>query len=140
VREALWREPDAFSTTNDFYLLIKELSDLRDAQPCLRYGRQYFRQCSGNSSDFGYSTYPGGLIAFSRILNDIELLVVVDTSTTYQISVFLVVDINLNPDGRPWTILFSSELAPVAPEPTSTHSANRTVKVSLARMEAQVIG
>jgi len=140
VREALWRGPDAFSTTNDFYLLIKELSDLRDAQPCIRYGRQYFRQCSGNGSDFGYSPYPGGLIAFSRILNDKELLVVVNTSTTDQISVFVVVDINLNPDGRPWNILFSTEPAPVLPEPTSTHGANRTVKVTLAPMEAQVIG
>ena len=42
----------------------------------LRYGRQYFRQVSGDGSNFGLSPYPAGVLAFSRILNDQEVVLV----------------------------------------------------------------
>ena len=54
----------------------------RDAEPALRYGRQYFRDLSGDGTAFGASPFPGGVVAFSRILNDREVVVVVNTSTT----------------------------------------------------------
>jgi hypothetical protein len=120
--------------------LIKDLTDLRESQPCLRYGRQYFRQCSGNGIDFGYSPDPGGVIAFSRILNDREVLVAINTSTTQPNTVHVVVDWNLNPNGRTWSVLLSSEPNPAAPPPTATHGVNRTVQVTLQSMEAQVLG
>ncbi|MFL6388418.1 MAG: alpha-amylase family glycosyl hydrolase [Terriglobales bacterium] len=140
VREALWRGPNVFSSSHEFYQLIKDLTDLRESQPCLRYGRQYFRQCSGNGIDFGYSPDPGGVIAFSRILNDREVLVAINTSTTQPNTVHVVVDWNLNPNGRTWSVLLSSEPNPAAPPPTATHGVNRTVQVTLQSMEAQVLG
>lgn len=140
VREALWRGPDAFSQSNDFFKLIQDLAKLRDAQPCLRYGRQYFRTCSGNGIDFGYSTDAGGIIAFSRVLNDREVLIVINTSTTQRNQVHVVVDWNLNADGKPWKLLFSTEPHPSAAQPTATHGPNRTVQVTLEPMEAQVLG
>jgi glycosidase len=140
VREALWRGPNVFSSSHEFYQLIKDLTDLRESQPCLRYGRQYFRQCSGNGIDFSYSPDPGGVIAFSRILNDREVLVAINTSTTQPNTVHVVVDWNLNPNGRTWSVLLSSEPNPAAPPPTATHGVNRTVQVTLQSMEAQVLG
>ncbi len=140
VREALWRGPNAFSQTHEFYNLIKGLSDLRNKQPPLRYGRQYFRPCSGNGTDFGYSPYAGGIMAFSRILNDREILVVANTSTGQTTTVHVAVDMNLNSDGRVWTVLFSSESNPPLPAPTATHNGYRTVQVTLKPMEAQVLG
>ncbi|NVN92836.1 MAG: alpha-amylase [Desulfuromonadales bacterium] len=140
VRESLWRGPNAFSPSNQFYELIRDLSELRNQEPCLRYGRQYYRPCSGNGTDFGYSPYPGGVISFSRILNDREILVVVNTSTVQTSRLHVVVDSNLNGDGREWVVLFSSEPMPDLPEKTATHGANRTVQVSLKPMEAQVLG
>lgn len=140
VREALWRGPNAFSQTHELYKFIKQLHDLRNQHPPLRYGRQYFRPCSGNGIDFDFSPYPSGLMAFSRILNDREILIIANTSTIQTTTVHVVVDIHLNPAGRIWSILFTSEPNPVAPGPTESHGVFRTVQVSLNPMEAQVLG
>jgi len=140
VREALWGRPDAFSTSHAHYLFIQALSRLRDGNPPLRYGRQYFRPCSGNGVDFGYSPYPGGIVAYSRILNDRELLVVANTSTTETSSVHVVVDHNLNPEGRGWRVLFPLGWTGAAPEPTATRGTHRTVRVTIGPMEALVLG
>lgn len=40
----------------------------------LRYGRQYFRPVSGNGTDFGITQVPAGILTFSPILNDVELV------------------------------------------------------------------
>jgi glycosidase len=140
AREALWGRQNAFSSNRTLYRAIRNLSSLRDRQPALRYGRQYFRVCSGNSIDFGYSSFKGGIIAFSRILNDREILVVANTNTAQNGVVHVAVDANLNPDNRIWQILFSTRPQPTAPAPTATHGSYRTVQVTLAPMEAQVLG
>ncbi|MGD8720572.1 MAG: alpha-amylase family glycosyl hydrolase [Desulfobacterales bacterium] len=140
VREALWGHQNAFSPDQVLYKTIQDLSALRDRQPPLRFGRQYFRVCSGNQTDFGYSAYPGGVIAFSRILNDRELLVVANTNTHAEVTVHVAVDYNLNPETKVWNVLFSTNPNPSAPAPTASQGFYRTVKVSLAPLEAQVLG
>jgi glycosidase len=140
ARGALWGGASAFSTTNDFYQILKQLSDLRDRQPALRYGRQYFRACSGDGNNFGYSTYLGGVIAFSRILNDRELLVVANTDTRNPISIYVAVDGNLNPNGKLWNVLFSSDGSPTAPDLTTFGNGFRRVRITLKAMEAQILG
>ena len=81
VREALWGKPNAFDNQSFFYNHIKTLSRLREEQPALRFGRLYFRQVSANGRDFGYSSGTGGLVAFSRVVSDVEVLVVANTNT-----------------------------------------------------------
>ena len=81
VREALWGKPDAFDREHPFYRAIRELSALRASQPALRYGRQYFRPISGDGVHFGLSTFTDGVLAFSRILNDQEVVVVANTDS-----------------------------------------------------------
>jgi glycosidase len=49
-----------------------------------------------------------GVLAFSRILNDRELVVVVNTHTTATLTVAVVVDANLNPLSSTWKLLFST--------------------------------
>ena len=44
------------------------------------YGRQYFRPLSGVGVHFGISPCSGGVLAFSRVLNDQEVLVVANTT------------------------------------------------------------
>jgi glycosidase len=140
VREALWGKTTPFSNSHEFYQLIKKLSQLRATQPALRYGRQYFRVCSGDGISFGYSPYRGGVMAYSRILNDREVLVVANTNTQQSIAIYVAIDANLNPVGKTWQILFSTQPQPATPAPSSTQGNFRTVKVSLAPMEAQVLG
>ena len=140
VREALWGLQNAFSPDQPLFKIIQELSALRHRQPPLRFGRQYFRVCSGNQTDFGYSAYPEGVIAFSRILNDRELLVVANANTQAEVTVHVAVDYNLNPETKAWSVLFSTNQNPSAPAPTASQGSFRTVKVTLAPMEAQVLG
>ena len=86
VREALWGKPNAFDNQSFFYNHIKTLSRLRDEQPALRFGRLYFREVSANGRDFGFSSGKGGLVAFSRVVSDVEVLVVANTNmqTTFD--------------------------------------------------------
>jgi glycosidase len=67
VREALWSKPSAFDGAHPFYRAIKAIAQVRASQPALRYGRQYFRQLSGNGRDFSISPFTPGVIGFSRI-------------------------------------------------------------------------
>jgi glycosidase len=153
ARGPLWGYPGAFSATHPLYLFLRDLSDLRSKQPALRYGRQYFRPIGdGRTNQFGYSPYNQGVLAFSRILNDREVLVVVNTHTSASLSVSVVVDANLHPltssggaPAKPWELLFStadpSAGGPPAtpPSPTRPFGATRAVVVTLQPMEGQVL-
>jgi glycosidase len=108
VREALWGKPGAFDRNHPFYQAIRELITLRDNQPALRYGRQYFRPVSGNGRDFGISTFSGGVLAFSRILNDTEVVVVANTSAEQGNSGEVLVDAALNAGGAQFSVLYTN--------------------------------
>ena len=108
VREALWGKPNAFDNQNFFYTQIKALSKLREEQPALRFGRLYFRQVSGNSHDFGYSSGCGGVVAFSRVLGDIEVLVVANTNTLQPFDGLVLQDFDLNRSPRQMQIAYSN--------------------------------
>ena len=140
AREALWGRPDAFSASHPLYHHIKDLTELISKQPALRYGRQYFRTCSGNEIDFYYSPFPGGVISFSRILNDKEILVVANTNTDEPATVHVVVDKNLNAEGRVLNILFPFDKRGPLAEGCMTHGLLRTVKLTIEPGEALVIG
>jgi glycosidase len=96
VREALWGKPNAFDSGHPLYQHLRALSKLRDEQPALRFGRLYFRQVSGNGVDFGDSSGVGGLVAFSRVVSDIEVLLVANTNTIQRFDGFVFQDPDLN--------------------------------------------
>lgn len=98
VREALWGKPDAFDNQNFFFTHIRDLSRLRETQPALRFGRLYFQQVSGNGHDFGHSSGVGGLVVFSRVLSDIEVVVVANTNTQTAFDGLVLLDHYLNRD------------------------------------------
>ena len=81
IREALWGKPQAFDRNDFWYAEVQKLAGLRRELPALSYGRIYPREVSGNGTDFGQSTGPGGIIAFSRILADQEVLMVANTGS-----------------------------------------------------------
>jgi len=95
VREALWGKPNAFSTTTSMYQTVQRLLQLRQTEPALRYGRLYFREVSGNGTDFGQSFGTGGVVAYSRILGDREILIAANTGAT-QFTGKILVDRDLN--------------------------------------------
>jgi glycosidase len=108
VREALWGKPGAFDNQSFFYNHIKTLSRLREEQPALRFGRLYFRQVSANGRDFGYSSGKGGLLAFSRVVSDVEVLVVANTHLQTAFDGLVLQDPDLNRPPRRMLVAYSN--------------------------------
>jgi glycosidase len=108
VREALWGKPNPFDNGHFLYQHLKVLSRLREEQSALRFGRLYFRQVSGNGRDFGYSSGAGGLVAFSRIMSDIEVLVIANTNTGQRFDGFVLQDPDLNRHPRHLNVAYSN--------------------------------
>ena len=159
VREALWGKgwPHAFDGQPPFFTAIQALSTLRKSQPALRYGRQYFRPISGNGHEFGISPFAPGVLAFSRLLNDQEVLVAANTDPDHAWEGEVIVDYALNPPGSLYEVLFTNcvEASAVATGPVADrqagsvviHEANgtqgngpiRTLPLRLAPMEIQFL-
>jgi glycosidase len=153
VREALWGIAPGFPRNTSFYTQIAKIIAVRNKQPALRYGRFYFRPISGDSVNFGMSPYPGGVLAWSRILNDEEVLIVANTSTSQSETLDVILEMTLSKPGDVLQILFSNKAAPTAPAPVRTlnnvtvsevdgttgYGPLNTVRVTLQPMEAQVL-
>jgi glycosidase len=153
VREALWGIAPTFPRTGLFYTEIQQVAAVREAQPALRYGRFYFRPISGDRVNFGISPFPAGILAWSRILNDQEVLIVANTNTTQTLSVDAILEITLSAPGDTLRVLYSNKPAPTAPAPVRTLSQVsvaevdgstetgpvNTVRVALQPMEAQIL-
>jgi glycosidase len=156
VREALWgKTPAAFDMSHPFYHALQILCALRSTEPALRYGRQYFRQISGDGNVFGVSPYAPGVLAFSRILNDREVLIVANTDTVNSDTLDVIVDASLNPTGTTLRLLYSNKATPTPPSGVQTRGPGITiyetgggitsgpaavVHVTLQPMEVQILG
>jgi glycosidase len=140
VRECLWANPSPFDQANPLYVQTQALSALRGGEPALRYGRTYFREVSGNGRDFGYSEVTGGVLAYSRILDDREVVVVANTSTTTPFAGSVTVDASLSPVGRAFGVLHSNLAAPAAPGAVFQVGGRVAVPVQLRPMEVQILG
>ena len=118
VREALWGGP-GFDQTSPFYQQIAALAATREARPALRYGRFYFRPVSADGATFGITTFTQGVLVFSRILNDQEVVVAANTNTASDQGqeVDVIVDGALNADGAAYMVLYSNKPAPTPPGP-----------------------
>jgi len=116
VREALWGGP-GFDEGSDFYHHIQQIAAVRSEQSALRYGRFYFRPLSGDGVTFGVSGFPQGVIAFSRILNDQEVVVAANTSLTQPQQLDIIVEIMLSANGDAFNVLYSNQPGPQVPQP-----------------------
>src|SRR5580692_4309394 len=103
VREALWGGP-GFPQSSTYYQHVSQIAAVRRECPALRYGRFYFRPVSGDGTNFGVSTFLNGIVAFSRILMDQEIVIVANTDTVNASKVFVIVDITLNQPGESFRV------------------------------------
>lgn len=152
VREALWGRPGGFDRQHPLYRAIAALAAVRAAQPALRYGRLYFRPLSGDGRRFGISGFAPGVLAYSRILNAAEVVVVANCSGTDAFAGYVLIDARLHPDGRMLRVLNDAGAAPSGPIETRSdlditevdggrsHGPARMVPVRLRPMEVQILG
>jgi len=97
-----------FNPNHPIYRSIARIAAIRQAEPALRYGRQYFREISGNGRDFGYPLDGRCTLAYSRILDDQEILVAMNLEPSPR-SDFVTVDANLNMVGQKVANLLAAE-------------------------------
>jgi glycosidase len=154
VREALWGGP-GFPESSFFYRQIASLGKVRASLPALRYGRFYFRPISGDGQHFGISTFPQGLLTFSRILMDQEVVVAANCSTTDARSFDVIVDGTLNQTGDVYRVRYSNKSPFTNPGAVQNKAAGsvtvqetnggtgtgplRTIRVSLEPLEVQIL-
>jgi glycosidase len=153
VREALWGMTPAFPTSTPFYVELQKLAQVRSASPALRYGRYYFRPISGDGFNFGVSAFAAGIIAWSRILNDAEVVIVANTSSLPGVPVDVILEMSLSAPGDQLRVLYSNQPAPTAPATVRTlqqatvaevngstsHGAVNVMRVTLQPMEIQIL-
>lgn len=154
VREALWGKPDAFDEAHPFYQAIHKIAAIRAAQPALRYGRLYFRPVSGDGLHFGISKTVEGVLAYSRLLSDEEILVVANTSVHSVWEGHVLVDYDLNARTPCYDLLYCNHDAAteahlvenpdkkssvLLEDGTISTGPTRAVKIKMNPMEIQIL-
>ena len=140
VREALWGGP-GFNENSFFYQEIQKISRVRSLRPPLRYGRFYFRPISSDGRIFTISASNGGVLAFSRILNDEEVVVVANTNVDQGTSVDVIVDMHLNQPGAQLQVLYSNKGTSTAPSVREISAVTvQEVDGTIVRHPVRVIG
>lgn len=120
VREALWGGP-GFDQQSDFYQAVSAICSLRAGCAPLRYGRFYLRPVSGDGISFAVSGYQPGILAYSRILADQEILVVANASTTSTQPVQVIVDGSINAAGTSPRVLYGNQPGGQPPSSLAWH-------------------
>ncbi|MCI5159283.1 MAG: alpha-amylase, partial [Candidatus Electrothrix sp. AUS1_2] len=106
-----------FTEDGELFKNISAMVDIRKKHIALRRGRQYLREISGNGFDFGTPRRMGGrmysVIAWSRIFNNKEIVVAMNSDPYSPRSAWVTVDNDLHSSGRNMTCLFSTDAGQV---------------------------
>jgi glycosidase len=97
-----------FNPDHAVYRAIRAVADVRARIPALRCGRQYFREVSTNGVDFFHPGTGGGVLAYSRILDTDEVVVVLNLGASANARL-VTVDRHLAPPGTVLRDLLDSD-------------------------------
>ncbi|HHE32880.1 MAG TPA: alpha-amylase [Chlorobaculum parvum] len=103
-----------FNEEHEVYRFVGRLAEFRKGEIALRRGRQYLRQVSatGNEGEFFYPQPVNGemrwVVAWSRNFAETECLCAINTNPDEELTVWSVVDNQLNPPGTTMQCVFSS--------------------------------
>ena len=96
-----------FNPKHPVYQSIARIAKVRTEEPALRYGRLYFREIAEDENRFQYPEQGFGFLAYSRILDDKEVLVVLNLRGE-EYANYVSVDANITPPGTPMTDLLDA--------------------------------
>ena len=92
-------ERHCFNPAHAIYQGISAIAQIRKTSSTLRYGRQYFREISGDGVQFGHPLDGRCTLAYSRILDAEEILIALNLDSAPRQD-FITLDRNLNPPGK----------------------------------------
>lgn len=123
-----------FNPEHLIYRGLARIAAIRQREPALRYGRQYFREISGNGRDFGHPIDGKCTLAYSRILDSTEILVAMNLDSTPR-NDFVTVDVNLSPAGQKMVNL----LAPDTQVTVERRGPRHAIRVPLDGREMAIL-
>ncbi len=122
IREAMFggefgafrsRHRHVFDEDHPVYREVGRIHEVRRNHLPLRRGRQYLRQISGNGLQWGFPQRLGGrlrsIVAWSRILDDAEMLCAINTDPDRAATAFVTIDNHLHAAGDRLTCLYSTD-------------------------------
>ena len=96
-----------FNTSTPTFKQLARIIEIRASLPALRYGRQYFREISGNGEDFGHPIDGKCLLAYSRLLDCDEVVIVLNLDAARRKN-WVTVDSNFHMPGQSMTDLLGN--------------------------------
>ncbi|MCX5794175.1 MAG: alpha-amylase family glycosyl hydrolase [Elusimicrobia bacterium] len=143
IREAMFdlADPgrDLLNKDCRIYREIAKIAKVNQAHPGLRFGRMYFREVSGNGSDFDLPAAHPCTLAFSRVLADEEILVAYNTSTTERRRDCVVVDAGLHAAGSRMSYLYGGRGEVTVESHPDPANGSRFVKLELDPMQFVIL-
>lgn len=124
-----------FNPDNPIYKGIAEIAEIRKANQAMRYGRQYFRNISGDGKQFGCPMDGNATLAFSRILDTQEILIAMNLHTEPRNDFINVGKFVSPPGSKMQCILGGDETYTVAESPDGTAA----VRVALAPRQIKIL-
>ncbi len=122
------RHRHVFDEDSRLYRALADLLALRRREPALRRGRQYLREISGDGQQFGLPTGFGGrlrgVVAWSRILADRELLCTINTDPAESHTAWVTIDAGLHRPADQLSCLYHSQ--PGSHDPLTVEERNGT--------------
>lgn len=122
IREAMFggafgpfrsRNRHLFDEDGAVFKALAAIHAVRRQESCLRRGRQYLREISGDGQHFGVPQMVGGqlrsIVAWSRILDTREVLVVTNTDPASSKTAWVTVDHGLHPPTSQLTCRYSTD-------------------------------
>ncbi|MGH7511748.1 MAG: alpha-amylase family glycosyl hydrolase [Gemmatimonadales bacterium] len=129
IREAMFggefgafgsRGRHGFDEDGPVYRELGKIVGLRRNRLALRRGRQYLREISGDGHTFGLPRMLGGqirsVVPWSRIFDDHELLVAINTDYHHPTTAWVTIDNDLHPAGGALRCVYSSDAAQIGSE------------------------
>jgi glycosidase len=127
-----------FNPSHPSYLRIAAIARIRNGRDAiaiaLRRGRQYLREISVDGNSFAFPG-AGGMIAWSRILFNQEVLVVLNSNGVASGEAEITVDASLHPVGSEMKVLYRSDWSD---DQLNNPPSNQTLEVTADRGRATV--
>jgi glycosidase len=102
-----------FNEDGPAYRRLAEILAVRRSRMALRRGRQYLRPISGDGMNFGLPALVGGqirsIVAWSRLFNDEELLLAINTDPDQPRTAWVTVEDELHQEGDTLRRLYATE-------------------------------
>lgn len=128
------RHRHCFDERTPVYQELSRILAIRRDEPTLRRGRQYLRDISGNGIDFGPPVPIGGelrsVVAWSRIFDERELVVAINTDADSERSAWVTIDAGLHREGESLACLYPAD-GTVAPAVSVEARNGKAVRLTL---------